>query len=120
MASNPIVWFEIYVQDMAKAKAFYESVLKVSLTRMDSPVPDLEMAGFPGDMNTPGASGALCRMKGVSSGGNSTVVYFACEDCAVEGARIIPAGGKIKDQKTPIGPYGFIVLAYDPEGNMFG
>ena len=24
MASNPVVWFEIYVKDMKRAKAFYE------------------------------------------------------------------------------------------------
>ena len=26
MNSNPVGWFEIYVQDMNRAKAFYESV----------------------------------------------------------------------------------------------
>ncbi len=29
MATNPVVWFEIYVQDMARAQAFYEHVLAV-------------------------------------------------------------------------------------------
>jgi len=31
MANNPVVWFEIYVQDMARAKKFYEAVLQVKL-----------------------------------------------------------------------------------------
>jgi len=31
-AKNPFTWVEIYVEDMKRAKAFYESVLKVSLT----------------------------------------------------------------------------------------
>lgn len=26
-AQNPVVWFEIYVNDMPRAKAFYEAVL---------------------------------------------------------------------------------------------
>jgi predicted enzyme related to lactoylglutathione lyase len=30
MQSNPVVWFEIYVQDMQRAKKFYEAVLLVS------------------------------------------------------------------------------------------
>ena len=30
------------------------------------------------------------------------------------------AGGKLYRDKIPIGPYGFIVLAQDPDGNMFG
>ena len=31
MNSNPVGWFEIYVEDMPRAQAFYESVLTVSL-----------------------------------------------------------------------------------------
>ena len=27
--NNPVAWFEIYVQDMTRAKAFYESVFGV-------------------------------------------------------------------------------------------
>jgi predicted enzyme related to lactoylglutathione lyase len=120
MANNPVVWFEIYVQDMPKAKAFYEAVLNVTLTKLESPVPDLEMWQFPSDMTATGASGALAKMQGVKPGGISTVVYFACEDCAVEAARVVPAGGRIKDPKMSIGQYGFIALAYDRDGNMFG
>ena len=28
MKPNPVVWFEIYVQDMARARKFYETVLQ--------------------------------------------------------------------------------------------
>ncbi len=38
MQSNPVVHFEIYVQDMGRAKAFYEAVLAVKLEK--SPRPD--------------------------------------------------------------------------------
>ena len=31
--SNPVVWFEIYVQNMERAKAFYEAVLAVKLEK---------------------------------------------------------------------------------------
>ena len=38
---NPVVRFEIYVQDMARAKVFYETVLGIELSRIgqidDSP-----------------------------------------------------------------------------------
>jgi len=30
------------------------------------------------------------------------------------------AGGRVHREKMSIGPYGFIALAYDTEGNMFG
>jgi predicted enzyme related to lactoylglutathione lyase len=31
MQNNPVGWFEIYVQDGARAKKFYESVFKTKL-----------------------------------------------------------------------------------------
>jgi uncharacterized protein len=52
--------------------------------------------------------------------GNATVVYFSCADCAVEGGRVAAAGGRILKEKCSIGEYGFIVLAFDPDGNLFG
>jgi len=115
---NPVVWFEIYVEDMARAKAFYESVFGVTLTRLDNP--DNEMWNFPGDMITYGSSGALVKMPGVHSGGNSTIVYFTCEDCAVEAAKAAKAGGKLHKAKMSIGQYGAIALVFDTEGNMIG
>ena len=115
--ANPISWFEIYVQDMDRARRFYETVLEVKLQRLDG---DMEYWMFPGEMNAPGASGALSRIPGVPSGGNSTLVYFECADCAVEGGRIAAAGGSLHKEKFSIGSYGFIVLAVDTEGNMFG
>jgi predicted enzyme related to lactoylglutathione lyase len=118
MELNPVGWFEIYVQDMPRAKAFYESVLQLTLERLNSPA--IEMWAFPRNADGAGASGALVRMPGLPSGGNSTVVYFTCEDCATEAARVAKAGGRIQKDKFSIGEYGFIVLACDTEGNMFG
>lgn len=118
MTNNPIVWFEIYVQDMERAKRFYEEVLEVQLQKLESP--GMEMWAFPMLMDAPGASGSLVKMEDVPSGGNSTLVYFTCADCAVEAARVAPAGGRVQREKMSIGEYGFIALAVDTEGNMFG
>jgi predicted enzyme related to lactoylglutathione lyase len=122
MASNPVRWFEIYVQDMKRAKAFYETVFKVKIEKLDNPSkPELDYWTFPPMiMDQPGTSGALVSMDGVPSGGNSTIIYFGCEDCAVEAARAVKAGGKIHQDKLSIGKYGAIALVYDPEGNMIG
>jgi len=117
VSGNPVNWFELYVQDMSRAKAFYEQVFQVSLQRLNSP--EIEMWAFPMKTDAPGAAGALVRAPGVQSGG-STMVYFACDDCAVEGARVTGAGGRVHRDKMSIGEYGFIVLAVDTEGNMFG
>lgn len=121
--TNPVVWFEIYVDDIARARKFYEKVLAKALADMPMEgATDYAMATFPmaDDMNAPNASGALVWMKDVKAGGNSTVVYFGCEDCAVEESRVVAAGGKIHQPKFAIGEYGFISLCVDTEGNIFG
>ena len=118
MNGNPVRWFEIYVQDMARARVFYEAVLGVQLSRLEGP--DMEMWSFPEQMEQYGATGALVKMPGFPPGGNSGLVYFASEDCAVEAARVAAAGGSLQKEKFSIGQYGFIALATDSEGNMFG
>lgn len=118
MDENPVRWVEIYVQDMHRAKRFYEGVFNVKLDRLE--VPDAEIWSFPMRMDWTGASGALVKMEGVSSGGNSTIVYFGCEDCAVEEGRAAELGGRVHKRKTSIGEYGYISLVYDTEGNMIG
>lgn len=120
MQPNPVNWFEIYVQDMERATAFYETVLGVKLDKLPTPAPDIEMMAFPMEMDRPGAAGSLAKMEGVESGGNSILVYFSCQDCAVEESRIDSAGGRVQRPKMSIGQYGFITLAVDTEGNMFG
>ncbi|ADE12560.1 VOC family protein [Sideroxydans lithotrophicus] len=118
MKNNPVNWFEIYVQDMVRAKRFYETVFQRKLENIENP--ELEMWSFPMQTDRFGAGGSLVRMEGMPSGGNSTIIYFICEDCAVEASRIEKAGGRIFKDKMSIGQYGFIALAYDTEGNMIG
>lgn len=118
MANNPVGWFEIYVQDVDRARAFYETVLATQLQSLNAEDP--AMWAFPMHPGTSGTSGALVKMKGVPSGGNSTLVYFTCADCATEAARVAAAGGRVFKEKFSIGQYGFIALATDTEGNMFG
>ena len=118
MINNPVIWFEVYVQDMVRAKAFYEAVFQVKLERLNNPA--LEMWSFPMAMDKVGAGGALVKMEGVSSGRNSTIVYFSCADCAVEAARAAANGGRVQNEKMSIGEYGFIALVTDTEGNMIG
>ncbi len=120
MTINPVVWFEIYVQDMVRAKRFYESVLGLTLTQLESPISGMEIWSFPMQEDAPGATGALVRMEGKPSGGNGTLVYFSCVDCGVEAGKAAASGGRIFREKFPIGQYGFIALVFDTEGNMIG
>lgn len=121
--SNSISWFEIYVDDMNRARKFYESVFQSKLEQLSNPSTieqNIEMWAFGGDMDSYGANGALVKMPGFSAGRNSVLIYFACEDCANEESRIEDFGGRIEKSKFAIGQYGFISLVYDTEGNMIG
>lgn len=119
---NPVGWFEIYVDDMKRAKAFYEAVFGTQFTSLEGPgqPPGMEMQAFPMHRNAMGITGALVKMPGLDAGGHGVIVYFICDDCAVEAAKVAKAGGKLVKEKMSIGQYGFIALATDTEGNMIG
>ena len=121
---NPVVWFEIYVDELQRAQKFYETVFDLKLNELPTPdsVEDgMKMLAFPSDMESKNsATGTLVKMEGFKAGNNSTIVYFASEDCSIEEARIEEAGGKIFTPKQSLGEYGFMVLAHDTEGNLIG
>ncbi len=120
MERNPVGWFEIYVQDMERAKGFYETVFDIRLTRLEAPDPSNEMWTFPMSEDAPGCPGALARMEGVASGGSGVLIYFSSRDCAVESGRAAAAGGSVVHEKMSIGRYGFIAVVTDTEGNTIG
>ncbi|MCX2451425.1 VOC family protein [Pedobacter sp. PLR] len=126
-SKNPFGWTEIYVEDMARAQKFYETVLAVKLEPL--PVPagmdidgedSYEMVSFPGEMAAPGTSGALVKSSMFKPGLGGTLVYFSCEDCATEISRVVSAGGKLLNDKMSIGEYGFCGVGMDTEGNAIG
>lgn len=113
------------MDDISRAKKFYEAVFQVQLQNLADPTEgadgNMKMEAFPMTMEEiPGASGALVQMDGFKAGGNSTIVYFSSPDCSVEQSRVEGAGGKVAQPKMSIGQFGFISLCFDTEGNMFG
>lgn len=118
MQGNPIGWVEIYVNDMKRAKAFYEAVFQATLDKLDSP--DMEMFAFPMKDDVYGSGAALAKMPGCAPGVGGTLAYLSCDDCAVEAGRVPGLGGKVIREKFSIGEYGFIALIEDSEGNIVG
>ena len=55
MKGNPVVHFEIYAQDIERAKEFYENVFEITLKKIQSPIPEVEMEmwSFPMDNEAP-------------------------------------------------------------------
>jgi predicted enzyme related to lactoylglutathione lyase len=45
-------------------------------------------------------------------------VYFSCEDCAVEEARVAENGWTVHQSKMSIGEHGYVTMVRDTEWNM--
>jgi hypothetical protein len=112
---NPVNWFEIPVNDLQRAIAFYEKSLQVKLSREE--MGPMKMAMFPSDMEGLGAAGSLVKADGYGPCAGGTLVYFRVKDIEATLKRIVEKGGKILMPKTAIGKYGFIAQFEDTEGN---
>ncbi len=117
---NAIGWFDLYVEDLDRATAFYETVLQRKLAPIGDPTGETAMNGFPVDMGAYGAGGALVCSPHSRPGPGGTLVYFSVEDCAVEASRVAAAGGRLLRPKFSIGEFGWVALCADTEGNLFG
>ncbi|GFE57123.1 VOC family protein [Geobacter sp. AOG1] len=116
-AINPVIWFEIPVVDLDRAKAFYEAVFGYTLTTSD--MGPLLMAMFPMNENaTQGAAGSLVKGDGYVPARTGTVIYFSVQDIPATLERVAAGGGKELLPKTSIGQYGFIGRFEDTEGNV--
>ena len=112
---NPVNWFEIPVQDIERAKKFYETTLGFKLNRQE--MGPVSMAFFPMTQGAPGAAGSLVKGKNYSPSHSGTVVYFSVDDIDEMLRRINANGGKTLIPKTSIGEYGFFAHFEDTEGN---
>lgn len=120
--SNAVGWFEIYVSDFERAKAFYAAVFERPMEDLAAPPgsPPMQMCAFSMNPEGTGAAGALVCDDTMKPGTGGTLVYFSCVDCAVEAARAADHGGQVYQPKMSIGPYGFIAVIGDTEGNTIG
>jgi predicted enzyme related to lactoylglutathione lyase len=117
---NPVGWFEIHVADMQRAKAFYEAVFKRPLFPLETGDESYTMQVFAGDVQSAGATGALVQHSMRQPTTEGVMVYFSCEDCAVESQLAIDLGGCVFKPKRSIGNNGFIAIIGDTEGNAIG
>lgn len=114
-------WFEIPVQDMARAKTFYGTILDAKLE--DYPMPDgHKMAVLPYDGGSDGGvGGALMEGANYTPSHDGALVYLnGGDDLQVVQNRVAPAGGKVLQEKMSIGENGFVAVFQDSEGNKVG
>ncbi len=118
MKTNALNWFEIYVANLPRAKAFYETILNTKL--QDVGGEGVSMAIFPYDQGK-GVGGALTKMEGCDPGKGGTTIYLNVEgDLDGVLARVWTAGGTVIKERFDIAPHGFIGLFADSEGNVVG
>jgi predicted enzyme related to lactoylglutathione lyase len=119
LQKNLVTWFEIYVDDMHRAKTFYETVFGCQLIaeKVDDTI---EAFRFPGGMPGIGAMGALMKHPLRKPSKEGTIIYFHCEDCESTSQKAKDNGGEIFRIKTSIGQDGFIAIIGDSEGNVIG
>lgn len=116
--SDPIVWADIPVVDIARASAFYEKLT------------GLPVAGFPGEssvavIQTPRDLGpavsADLYVGGKPSHEGPTVYFGTNGDIDGMIARALEAGGKLLQEKRDMGTMvGWIAFIEDTEGNKIG
>ena len=115
---NPVNWFEIAVTDMDRAVQFYEYVFEVKL-HVNQMGP-LQMAMFPMNPESPGATGALVYHPDFYKPSNEkgSLLYFTCSDVAITLDRIREKNGEILVEKKLIAEgAGYMGLFIDSEGN---
>jgi uncharacterized protein len=112
---NLVNWFEIPVNDLERARRFYESVLGIGLTMTE--VGPLKMAWFPMAEGSQGASGSLVQAEGYTPSRAGTLVFLTVDDIEGTLARVKTNGGRTLLPKVGLGEYGFIAHFEDSEGN---
>jgi len=112
---NAVNWFEIPVNDMDRAKKFYEKILGVSLTINE--MGPLVMAWFPNEPDAPGSTGTLIKAESYVPSVEGSMVYFSVDDIEAVLKRVEANGGKVVNPKMSIGEYGFVGHFIDCEGN---
>ena len=109
-------WFEIPVNDMNRAKTFYEKVFDIEINNVD--LGGLLMGWFPNNDGAYGATGTLIFQESYVPSQEGTLVYFMSDNVQNELDRVEAAGGKIYQEKTKISDeHGYMGVFIDSEGN---
>jgi predicted enzyme related to lactoylglutathione lyase len=109
-------WFEIPVNDMDRAKAFYETVFEVEIKVQD--FGGTLMGWLPDNNGAYGATGSLIQQESYVPSTEGTLVYFMSKNVKIELDRVETAGGKIYQEKTKISDeHGYMGVFIDSEGN---
>jgi predicted enzyme related to lactoylglutathione lyase len=118
--ANTIVWADIPVADMDRARAFYAAVLEGEVPLMDGANGDVAL--LPGDPTSGEVSGDLVRGENQKPGANGVTIYLDSKgdpEGMIE--RAVAAGGAVLMPVASMGDMvGSIGIFQDSEGNRIG
>ena len=115
--ANTIVWADIPVTDLERARKFYGAVLQAEIATMPGMTSVALLPGEPGDV-----SADLALTENMKPGTDGTTIYLDSKGDP-EGMleRAAAAGGKVLMPVTDMGEMiGFIGFFLDSEGNRIG
>ncbi len=113
--ANPVTWFEIPVEDMSRARTFYEAILAVEITEAE--MGPKRMGWFPMEMGAVGSAGTLVKADGYTPSLDGSLVYLHVDAIDPTLELIDSNGGKTLMPRMEIGEHGFIAHFEDTEGN---
>ncbi|MEN7550014.1 VOC family protein [Rapidithrix thailandica] len=112
---NPVVYFEIPVNDIDRAIDFYTAVFDFHFEKQV--IDHNEMALFPFTDGQTGVSGSLAKGEIYKPTKGGVVIYFKTLDIDSTLQRVVENGGQLLYPKTPIGNLGLVAEFEDCEGN---
>jgi uncharacterized protein len=112
--SNPVVYFEIPVNDIGRAIRFYHAVFHFDFDK--EIIDNNEMALFPFVDENSGISGALVKGEIYKPTKNGVVIYFKTENIDATLKLVTSNSGQILYPKTDNG-IGLVAEFEDTEGN---
>lgn len=117
VTSNIINWFEIPVNDMDRARKFYETIFDIEMPVME--MGGAVMAFFPYDPASHRTSGALCKGEHYKVCHKGPKLYLNGDpDLSTVLDKVYEAGGEVLVRKELITPEnGYMGVFSDTEGN---
>lgn len=112
---HPVGYFEIPVNDLERARKFYEGVFSCSLEQ--AIIDNNEMALFAFHDQAMGITGALVKGDSYIPSKEGSRLYFNTDDLDETLARVLAGGGAVLYPKTSIGDLGWVAEFEDTEGN---
>jgi predicted enzyme related to lactoylglutathione lyase len=116
--SNSLNWFEIPAVDIDRAAKFYAEIFNVEMSPMQEMM-GMKMTGFPWDMGSGKANGALVQSQFHTPATIGSIVYLNANPKIQDVIdRIEKAGGQVAMPRTQISPeIGYMAFFMDTEGN---